>query len=273
MKFGLPGQKPTCCAKCKTEEMVDLKNKRCSCGTQMTFGLPGKKPTCCAKCKTDEMIGLRSKKCPCGTQMKFGLPGQKPTCCAKCKTEGMVDLKSKMCLNCKDTPYPTTANRNYKGYCAHCFQHLFPKDPLSCCIRSKSKEIIVRDFLNLNFEGFIHDRSITTPDCSCLRRIDHRKLIGDTLLCIETDENQHKGYNKEDELKRYHDVHINWGVGKVVWIRFNPDPYRVDSIRKNPLISTRLVSLQVEIERQMKRIEKGKNNDLVEMCFMYYDEG
>jgi hypothetical protein len=24
-------------------------------------------------------------------------------------------------------------------------------------------------------------------------------LIGNTLLCIETDENQHKGYDKEDE--------------------------------------------------------------------------
>jgi hypothetical protein len=138
-------------------------------------------------------------------------------------------------------------------------------------MRTKSKEIIVRDFLNLNFEGFIHDRSITTPDCSCLRRIDHRKLVEDTLLCIETDESQHKSYNRDDELKRYHDVHINWGVGKVVWIRFNPDMYKIGNMRKNPQMATRLTALRKEIERQIIRIENGENGDLVEIHYMYYD--
>ena len=52
---------------------------------------------------------------------------------------------------------------------------------------------MVRDRINQEFEGFYHDKPLWTNDCDCThrRRIDHRKLIGNTLLAIETDENQH----------------------------------------------------------------------------------
>jgi ribosomal protein S27AE len=184
----------------------------------------------------------------------------------------MIDVYNKRCPNCVDWPDSQLANRKYRNYCARCFQRLFPKDPLSSTIRCKTKELIVRDFLNENYPDFIHDRAITTPDCSCLRRIDHRALIEDTLLCIETDENQHKGYNREDEEKRYHDVHITWGVGKVIWIRFNPDAYIVNSKKKNPHISTRLRELAKQIDHHTSRIKNNDNTDLVEIHFIYFDE-
>jgi hypothetical protein len=39
-------------------------------------------------------------------------------------------------------------------------------------------------------------------------------------LCIETDENQHKTYSKEDEEARYHDLFMAFG-GKFILIIYS----------------------------------------------------
>jgi hypothetical protein len=101
------------------------------------------------------------------------------------------------------------------------------------------------------------------------RRIDHRKLIGNTLLCIETDENQHKSYDKKDEEIRYDDLMMIHG-GKFIFIRFNPDKFIKDGKRVNPMISTRLSILKQEIEKQITRIHE-EDNDLVEIIHLFYD--
>ena len=35
---------------------------------------------------------------------------------------------------------PQQGNRKYKGYCTHCFSHLFPTDPLTFQIRPRQKK-------------------------------------------------------------------------------------------------------------------------------------
>ena len=94
----------------------------------------------------------------------------------------------------------------------NCFSHLFPTDSLTFQIRSKTKEIAVRDFINSVFEGFTHDKPLWTGLCDCThrRRIDHRKLIGNTMVVIEPDENQHKSYNKMDEETRDNDLFMSF---------------------------------------------------------------
>jgi len=42
--------------------------RRCPCGKQPSFNVPGKKPICCSECKTDFMIDVKNKSCPCGKQ-------------------------------------------------------------------------------------------------------------------------------------------------------------------------------------------------------------
>ena len=83
---------------------------------------------------------------------------------------------------------------------------------------------MVRNTINQNFDGFIHDKPIYTGNCDCThrRRIDHRKLIGNTILAIETDEFGHRGYDKHDEEIRYDDLFMIHS-GKWIFIRFNPD--------------------------------------------------
>ena len=215
------------------------------------------------------------RKCRCGkAQPSFNDPGEsKPVCCSECKTDRMVDVVNKRCPNCIDWVDTQLGNKKYKGYCTRCFQQLFPNDPLSFQVRSKTKEIAVRDFINAVFEGFVHDTPLFTShcDCSVKRRIDHRRLFGHTLLCIETDENQHKSYDQMDEEMRYNDLYMAHS-GKWVYIRFNPDKYiNKKKQTKNPELATRLRVLEKEIRNQIKRVENEENTEYVEIVYLYYD--
>ncbi len=235
------------------------------------YGKPKRCPTHGRLCNMKPQYAI----CRCGkAQPTYNEPGEtRPICCSQCKTETMVDVKNPKCPGQGDM-CPQQGNRKYKGYCTHCFSHLFPTDPLTFQIRSKTKEIAVRDFINSVFEGFTHDKPLWTGHCNCThrRRIDHRKLIGGTMLAIETDENQHKSYNTMDEEIRYNDLVMAF-TGKWIYIRFNPDQYIIKTgKRKNPTIATRLGKLKLEIENQISRAENGENDEFVEIIYMYYDE-
>lgn len=285
--YNVPGERTAIyCSDCKKPNMIDVKNKKCKCGkSQPIYNEPGETfAMCCSECKTPSMVDVISKKCEeCGEKRAYyNEAGEKSAkYCSDCKTPSMVDVVSKSCLGVinhstgitERCPYNSHGNSKYKKYCTSCFRHNFPLDPLTFQIRSKTKEIAVRDFINENFKGFSHNRPLQTGhcDCSIRRSIDHRILIGNTLLAIETDENQHKSYDKMDEEIRYDDLYMAHS-GKWIYIRFNPDPYiNKKGVRKNPMIASRLVKLKLEIEKQIKRIENEENTELLERVYMYYD--
>ena len=269
------------CNSHKLENMVDIKNKRCQhpgCQKQPAYNYEGDSTAIfCVSHKLENMIDIKSKRCQhpgCQKQPAYNYEGDSTAIfCVSHKLENMMDVKHKRCKS-NDICMGTRANVKYKGYCARCYQHLFPNDPLSFQIRSKTKEIAVRDYINSIFEGFQHDIPLWTGNCDCThrRRIDHRKLIGNTLLCIETDENQHRSYDKTDEEIRYDDVMMLHG-GKFVYIRFNPDKYKDKNGKSmNPMLYTRLPVLRKEIEKQIHRIENEENTELLEIIKLYYNE-
>jgi hypothetical protein len=272
--FNFEGLKPEYCSKCKLENMLDLVHNLCNCGkNHPTYNFIGLKAEYCLQCKLENMVDVKHITCKCGkARPTINFEGLKAEFCTNCKIYGMVNVSEDRCRtdNCQ-----TRGNKNYKGYCTNCFQHLFPSDPLTFQIRSKTKEIAVRDFINSRFEGFQHDKPLwyneSACDCTTKRRIDHRKLINDTLLCIETDENQHKYYSKEDENARYNDLFMAYG-GKFIFIRFNPDKYVEDGKSRNPMLVNRLPVLESEINKQIKRIEMSENAELLEVIELYYDK-
>jgi len=264
----------------KTDNMVDVKNKKCvhdGCKTRSYYNIEGETTALyCFTHKLEGMVDVKSKTCVhpgCKTRPYYNVEGETTALyCVTHKTDGMVDVKHDKCK--ANYCLGTLSNPKYKGYCASCYQQLFPNDPLTLQVRSKTKEIAVRDFINLNFEGFQHDAPLWTGNCDCThrRRIDHRKLIGNTLLCIETDENQHKGYDVNNEEIRYDDLYMLHG-GKFIFIRFNPDKFKNKAGKNlNPMLYTRLPVLKEEIERQIKKIEKEENIELLEIIKLYYDE-
>jgi hypothetical protein len=178
----------------------------------------------------------------------------------KCKAHG----GGERCPNCIDWIDSRSGSKQYDGYCATCFKQLFPDDERSKVLYLHTKEIRVRNAINENFEGFIHDKPLYTGHCDCTmrRRIDHRKLIDATLLCIETDEFAHKGYDPKDEEVRYDDLYMVHS-GKWIFIRFNPDGKGVDMVDKlNRLIE--------EIHFQIMRINHSENTELLEVIKLFY---
>ena len=59
---------------------------------------------------------------------------------------------------------------------------------------------------------------------------------------------------------------------KYIFIRFNPDNYKVDNKNINLLIEDRFERLGEEIDKQINRIEKEENDELVEIVYLYYDD-
>jgi hypothetical protein len=265
----------------KLPDMINVVSKTCleiNCKKRPSFNnINFKEAIYCYEHSKPGMVNVLAKKCiynNCNVEANFNLENEKKAIyCFQHKLEFMIDVRHPRCKaeNCQ-----TRSNKNYKEYCATCFQHLFPSDPLAIQIRCKTKEIAVRDFINTKFEGFQHDKPLwyneSACDCTTKRRIDHRKLINGTLLCIETDEKQHKGYSKVDEEARYHDLFMAYG-GKFVFIRFNPDKYKDKNGKScNPMLFNRLIVLEEEINKQITRIENDENNDLLEVVELYFDK-
>lgn len=122
--FGLSGKKPTHCAKCKENGMVDLVSNLCEICKRInaTYGFPGEKATHCKKDSLDGMIDVKNAKCVVCLEFKVHDPNykpkqptfgfNKPTHCHKHKTNEMVDCKHssaycKLCpkKNCKRATY------------------------------------------------------------------------------------------------------------------------------------------------------------------------
>jgi hypothetical protein len=168
------------------------------------------------------------------------------------------------CPSCITWTDSRTGSAKYDGYCATCFKHIFPDDDRSKVTHEHRKEIRVRNIINENFNGFVHDIQLYTNACECThrRRIDHRKLIGNTILAIETDEFAHSKYDERDEEIRYDDLYMIHS-GKWIFIRFNPDGKGVD-------MSDKLDKLVQTIQDCIDRIENEQNTELLEIIKMYY---
>ena len=169
------------------------------------------------------------------------------------------------CPNCIDWIDSRVGNTKYDGWCATCFKDTFPNDPRSK-ISSTSRELLVRRRINEEFDDFTHDRTMYTGHCDCThrRRIDHRKIINNTMIAVETDEFAHRGYDKEDEIVRYDDLYMIFS-GKWIYIRFNPDDNRskVD-------FEDKLETLIDTIHDCIDKIENEENDELVEILKLFY---
>jgi len=172
---------------------------------------------------------------------------------------------------CIDWIDSRSGSSKYDGYCATCFKRAFPDDPRSQKIYQHTKELRVRNFINERYEGFVHDQPMWLNGCDCTqkRRVDHRKLIGNVMLAIETDEFAHRGYDKMDEKLRYDDL-VSYFTGKWIFIRFNPD----DNGRgKNVDFEDKLERLGEVIDKHVKRIEDGEldeSDEFIEIHYLFY---
>jgi hypothetical protein len=138
-RFASKGERASCCAKCKSADMINVADRKCKCEKHLpTYGMStDKRPDYCSECKKDGMVNLKdkNKKCTCGKVIpSFGLPTDKrPSCCASCKKDGMINLTLDLC------PCGKSAAFGFKGdkkpsYCLTC-----KKDEMENIVTKKCK--------------------------------------------------------------------------------------------------------------------------------------
>ena len=130
---------------------------------------------------------------------------------------------------------------------------------------SRVFESLVRKAIDTAFGGFIHNK--TFPGATD-NRIDHRLLIGNTILAIETDEFAHRKYRETKENTRYADF-LTQTSHKFVLIRFNCDANR-ESVANKTEFEHKLRVLLHNITFQVSRIGHGHNVQRLEIWKLFY---
>jgi len=186
--------------------------------------------------------------------------------CGKQKSRCAKHGGSQLCRKC----HLTHGNPNFDKHCVDCFVNYYPNDPRSDRnSKLMRRETVVRQAIDGVFKGFIHDKAYFTGGCcEHRRRVDHRIHINDTVLAIETDENAHVSYNKDDEIIRYDDLVMALGT-KFVFIRFNCDTNREEHGAKTTL-EHKINALLLCIGKQIKRIRKNENTELCDIVKLFY---
>jgi len=225
--YNLKDLKPKYCSTHKTDEMVNVNNKRClheDCNKRPNYNLIGLKPIYCNAHKTNEMIDVINKLClhdGCNIRPYYNLIGLKPIYCNAHKTDEMIDIRSKRCKS--EWCSTRVGSKKYDGYCLHCYMHLFPDKPVSR--NYKTKEYAVVEYVTLSFPTvhWIADK-IIKGGCS-KRRPDLILDLFYQIIIVEVDENQHMEYDCSCENKRVMELSQDLGHRPIIFIRFNPDDY------------------------------------------------
>ena len=184
---------------------------------------------------------------------------------------------NKLCKGVKNIcPFNCTSERNLNNYCKNCFFYLFPDNELVKNMLIKIKEIEMVNFIcydnnSTNQLKWVFNRQIeTNNECASKKRVDVRLHRNTTMLCIESDEGQHLKY--ADECIRYNDIISAHTEYKYIFIRYNPDSYKINNISIDPDKKIRYAKLAEMINKQIERIDRNENNEILEIYYLFYDD-
>lgn len=115
------------------------------------------------------------------------------------------------------------------------------------------------------------DYNRSTKVCTGFRPDFRSEQAGWTLF-IECDEHQHKNYNKSEELERMKSICADEGWPRV-FIRWNPDTYKLDKKIQNISIEVRYSELKASILRNTEKNWglQGRPHQSLILEYMYYD--
>jgi hypothetical protein len=256
---------PKYCIKHKKDGMRDVVSKMCiECGNvQASFGIEGCIATHCVRHKSCKMIhmGHKCEMDSCYTQPVYNTKGTKMgRFCFNHKEVGMIDVLNPTCKSCGMI---TVSNK--RKLCNYC-------NPIGS---EKVRENRVADFLTVCGFDFIRD---TRPHGATHRfRPDFFFDRGTHVVILEVDEKQHKKYPKNDEIIRMECIQKDLDK-PTVFLRYNPDVYRVDGvvtrikheerhkILKRALASILYTSHTVPLTVYKMYYNVEKHDDVFHMC-------
>jgi hypothetical protein len=117
-------------------------------------------------------------------------------------------------------------NSQYDNYCLRCFVHLFPDNSKTHNYKTKEKNVSDNILKKFNDFTWICDKKVQ-EGCS-KRRPDLLLDLATHIIIVEVDENQHNSYDSSCENKRLMELSQDLQHRPIVFIRFNPDEYKID---------------------------------------------
>lgn len=287
--FSFDGSKPRFCSGHRLDGMINVSHnrnyKRCQkCTKEARFAFEGMKALYCKFHRLDGMFDVLSKLCEhekCKKQPSFGFQGGRRALCLTHQLKGMINMKNKRCKTpgCDVMVLP----RNNKGYCLHCFMHMFPNEKIARNYKIKENEVLNSIVEKFSSVTIVRDRRIQ-GGCSA-RRPDVLIDLGYQVIIVEVDENQHKKYDCSCENKRIMELSQDVGHRNLVFVRFNPDEYIDNGVRINSCFSRTkqgfLVipkSKQVEWQHRLTVLHDtiqywidNRTNKTIEAVHLFYD--
>jgi hypothetical protein len=282
--YALDGQKiPTHCNNCKEDNMIDVTHRQCiidKCSVRPYYGYCGQSPIYCATHRdnhTDKnfLYTRPKRRCignndeECKDIAEYGKT--EPIHCLEHKAEDEIYLVAQKCSQCCKNDL-----LNKDGLC---ITYCAPNQLYQQVKKEKKQEMIVMNYLdkNVKIENIINIQDDKVVDTYCnYYRPDRIYDVGTHCIIIEVDEEQHKGKrascSKGDigELARMHEIQNAIGIN-CIFIRFNPDSFKVNNKIQKISINQRLNLLVKWIEKcaEMKPV---KDLQPVKYKYLYYDE-
>jgi hypothetical protein len=249
---------------CKTHAlagMIDIKNKICKypeCTARILYGIPGKPPTNCAKHRETGMLQRPNGKCiSCKAPAIYGIK-LKPRHCETHKVDEDVNLTERECISCGLLYVLDKDNR-----CENCNPESFARAALA-------KQNALMTYLDVHGHPgtTLDDRIIDGGVCG-KERPDRVIDLGDKIIVIECDENQHRERACSCEQARMVNIAQSFGGVPVYFIRWNPDNYKTEKKTETPL--KQRYALLSELLTAIKTGVYIVPNGLVSVIYMFFD--
>lgn len=279
--------------------MIDKSGNYCqykNCETRSIYNYPTeKKGIFCKDHKLNNMINVEDKRCQhpnCELLACHGFVNERRKYCSRhAKLYKAIKIKSCKEKNCYDVALYNDTNsyppKRYERHKRNSDIHLFEEKCTSCgldmlldknklcsyCnINTKRVETDVSEFIKSKFPTVFMSNDKVIPESCSRKRPDIILNMGLYYIIIEVDEYQHRNYNEECEYKRMFQIHQDFSQPNVciLFIRFNPDSYKVNNKKKNPKLSIRLAELETYIYTIARTYQQGLSS--LRICYMYYND-
>ena len=208
--------------------------------------------------------------------------------CHDCKGKGICvhdkdKRRCKICDGrdlCKSEWCEVRGITKYNDYCLQCCIQLCPDITVSQNYKTKEKE--VTDHVLKTFPNFTWVVDKKVKDGCSKRRPDLLLDMGSHIIIVEIDEHRHIDYDSSCEHKRLMEISQDVGHRSIIFIRFNPDSYRIGNklitscwtvnktgtvtIKKKKEWKERLCSLNDQIQFWITNITE-KTVEIVELFY------
>jgi len=262
------------CSTHKLKDMIDIKHKTCEfkdCNIRASVGFCGQQVSRCASHKLNNMFMNPKQKCidntnniKCKNIPIYGI--KEPLHCEDHKIDDEICLIGQSCKKCG-------RNDEILNKSGLCLNYCEPDEKYQIIKLEKKQETLVLKYLDENFKRVniqvLSDNKIIDSSCN-KKRPDRIYDCGTHYVIVEIDERQHSGYCKDGELSRMYYIQAACGIS-CIFLRFNPDNFRVNNVLQQINIGHRLKTL-VKWLNYCIDMKPSKDFSPVKYKYLYYNE-